>query len=58
MRVYATVRVGGALCIVCCAYIADGDCQVGYKEMVMTTLRLPGRSPTQGCRLAAMPILR
>lgn len=52
------VRVGGRVhCWVCVALIASGDCQVGYRETVMTALLLPGWPPTRCTRLAVTAMM-
>ena len=42
VREYLFFICGSVHCSVCVALIASGDCQVGYRETVMTALLLPG----------------
>lgn len=42
---------------VCAVLIASGDCQVGYRETVMTALLLPGWPPTRCTRLAVTAMM-
>ncbi len=52
------VCVGGCVhCWVCVVLIASGDCQVGYRETVMTALLLPGWPPTRCTRLTVTAMM-
>lgn len=57
---WSSVYVG--VCIVecvceCVSLVASGDCQVGYRETVMTASLLPGWPPTRCTRLAVTAMM-